>query len=180
MHRRLLLLGLLRREDMHGYRLNEFIERNLAFCTDIKKPTAYYLLDKLAEEGQLAELDEASDEGRPPRKTYSITEQGRQAFRELLRETLRSYEPVTFPIDMGIAFLDELPRDEALALLEERRRGVAEHLEEVRAAPEHSGSLHLVIEHHIQYLEAELSWLQSVMDRLTAQPQDERGQTNDE
>ena len=49
MERQLLLLGLLRREDMHGYRLNEFIERDMAFCTDVKKPTAYYLLDKLAE-----------------------------------------------------------------------------------------------------------------------------------
>lgn len=180
MYRRLLLLGLLRREDMHGYRLNEFIERDMAFCTDIKKPTAYYLLDKLAEEGYLSEVEETSDEGRPPRKTYHITAQGKQYFQELLRETLRSYDPVTFPVDMSIAFLDELPGDEALALLEERRHRVQAQLDEVRAAPEHGGSLRYVIEHHTQYLETELSWLQSVMDEIAAQQENGKGQTNHE
>jgi len=53
MDRQLLLLGLLRRQEMHGYQLNEFIEEKMHFCIDLKKPTAYYLLDKLAQEGLL-------------------------------------------------------------------------------------------------------------------------------
>ena len=52
MERELLLLGFLRREQAHGYRLNEFIEREMTACTDIKKPTAYFLLDKMAHEGR--------------------------------------------------------------------------------------------------------------------------------
>ena len=35
MERELLLLGFLRRENMHGYKLNEFIERDMAACTDL-------------------------------------------------------------------------------------------------------------------------------------------------
>jgi DNA-binding PadR family transcriptional regulator len=49
MDRQLLLLGLLRRQEMHGYQLNEFIEEKMHSCIDLKKPTAYYLLDKLAQ-----------------------------------------------------------------------------------------------------------------------------------
>ena len=168
MHRRLLLLGLLRRENMHGYRLNEFIERNLAFCTDVKKPTAYYLLDRLAEEGHLVEAEEDTGDGRPPRKMYSITPQGEEHFRTLLRENLRRYERPTFPVDMSIAFLDELPHEEALDLLHERWRLVEQQLAEMRDVPEHGGTLGLVIDHHITHLQAELDWLQQVIDSLQA------------
>ncbi|MBL8155487.1 MAG: helix-turn-helix transcriptional regulator, partial [Anaerolineae bacterium] len=54
MDRELLLLGLLRREDMHGYQLHEFINQNMASCIDLKKPTAYYLLDRMAESGWIS------------------------------------------------------------------------------------------------------------------------------
>ena len=169
MHRRLLLLGLLRREDMHGYRLNEFIERDLAFCTDIKKPTAYYLLDRLAEEGHLAERDEGPGGGRPARKTYSITPRGEQRFHELLRVNLRRDDRPTFPVDMSIAFLDQMPRSEALELVQERQRLTEQQLAELRQTPEHGGALQLVIRHHIAHFEAELAWLQQVIGWLEAQ-----------
>src|SRR5690606_41304003 len=108
MHRRLLLLGLLRREDMHGYRLNEFVEREMAFCADVKKPTAYYLLDKLAEEGYLTEKHEPFSEGRPPRKTYSITPEGELYFLRMLHENLPQFEPPSVPAGMSVAFHAEL------------------------------------------------------------------------
>jgi len=42
--RELLLLGLLRKREMHGYQLSEFLETHLAIFFDIKKATAYNLL----------------------------------------------------------------------------------------------------------------------------------------
>ena len=47
MEKKLLLLGLLRSQEMHGYQLNEFIENSLPTCIEIKKPTAYYILNKM-------------------------------------------------------------------------------------------------------------------------------------
>jgi DNA-binding PadR family transcriptional regulator len=167
MERLLLLLGLLRQEDMHGYQLNEFIERDLAFCTDIKKPTAYYLLDKLAKDGYIAEVEDGdSPKGRPPRKTYRITPEGKAYFETLLRENLSSYERQTFPGDIGLAFVDTLPHDEAHALLTKRLDHMQAELEAVRQTPPHRGALHFVIEHQVQHLQAELDWLQSVLDWL--------------
>lgn len=167
MHRRLLLLGLLRREDMHGYQLNEFIEADLAFCTDIKKPTAYYLLDRLAEEGYITALSEEQPvAGRPPRKTYRITPAGERHFFELLHDNLASYTPHTFPGDIGIAFLDALPAHEAAGLLAERLAAIRAALDSLRSAPAHAGSLAYVLEHHTLHLEAELAWLERVIAGL--------------
>ena len=37
MEREMLLLGLLRNGEMHGYQLNDYIERTLSFCAGVKK-----------------------------------------------------------------------------------------------------------------------------------------------
>ncbi len=167
MERLLLLLGLLRRQTMHGYQLNEFIEHNLALCTDIKKPTAYYLLDKLAQEGYISVVEEApSQPGRPPRRVYRITPKGESYFLELLQNDLRNYEVRTLPGDIGIAFMDALPREQAHALLSERRAKIQQRLEEISQVSGHAGTLQLVIDHQIHQLQAELDWLQGVLDKL--------------
>lgn len=165
MERKLLLLGILRQQEMHGYQLYEFIDRDLSACTDIKKPTAYYLLNKMAEDGWIAE-EHSQDGNRPPRRVYSLTEQGEAAFQHLLRENLSVYTPVYFPGDIGLAFLDSLDAQEAAELLEQRRAVLAESLVDLQAAPEHSGSLQMVLEHRARHLAEELAWLDEVIERL--------------
>lgn len=165
MGRKLLLLGLLRRQDMHGYQLNEFIETSLATCVDIKKPTAYYLLNKMQEDGWIT--DEEDQEGnRPMRRVYSITAQGEAAFQQLLRENLASYVPAQFTNDIGLAFIDEVSPQEALPLLARRRQALEAQLAAVQATPDHPGSLHLMIEHQIRHLTAEQQWLDEVITRI--------------
>ncbi len=165
MERKLLLLGLLRQQEMHGYRLFEFIDRDLSACTDIKKPTAYYMLNKMAEDGWIAE-EEMQDGNRPPRRVYSLTEKGEAAFQRLLRQNLSEYSPVYFPGDIGLAFLDSLEPQKALELLEQRRQNLAKSLLDLQGAPEHSGSLQLVLEHRARHLADELAWLDEVIERL--------------
>jgi len=176
MERQLLLLGLLRREDMHGYRLNEFIERDMAFCTDVKKPTAYYLLDKLAEQGYIREVDDPSEEdsSRPPRTTYSITPAGETHFMELLRDNLSHFERHTFPGDIGIAFMDALPTAEAIQRLEERRRAMRAFLAEMEQVPLHHGLLNLVVDHHVRHMQAEIDWLDGVLKWLDSNTDTEK------
>lgn len=166
MERELLLLGLLRQQDMHGYQLAEFINRDLAYCTDLKKPTAYFLLNKMTEAGWIRrEIVEQSS--RPDRQVYRITPEGEAAFQQMLRANLSSYDPARFANDVGLAFLDALPRAEARDHLLRRRPSLAAALEQARAAPAHSGSLHLVIEHQQRHLASELEWLDEVITRLS-------------
>jgi DNA-binding PadR family transcriptional regulator len=165
MEKKLLLLGLLRRQEMHGYQLNEFIDNNLSLCTDLKKPTAYYLLDKMAADGWISAATE-QDGNRPPRRVYRLTETGEAVFQRLLRENLAQYSPVNFSGDVGMAFLDWLAPDEALPLLELQKRQVQARLESVRAIPTHGGSLQLIFSHQTRHLQAELDWLNEVIDQL--------------
>jgi DNA-binding PadR family transcriptional regulator len=165
MEKKLLLLGLLRRQEMHGYQLNEFIDNNLALCTDLKKPTAYYLLDQMAKDGWISA--ETEQEGnRPQRKVYRLTEAGEAAFQRLLRKNLAAYSPVNFPGDIGLAFLDWLTPAEMLPLLEAQKAQVTARLTEIRAIPQHKGSLGLIFSHQIHHLQAELTWLEDVLKEI--------------
>ena len=167
MDKKLLLLGLLRSESMHGYQLNDFIESTLSTCVQIKRPTAYYVLNKMQADGWVAETEE-QEGNRPPRHIYSITPAGEAAFQELLRQNLATYELAQFTGDIGLAFLEKLPVEEGMALLQRRRTIIQRLLEETLAIPLHPGSLQLIIEHQIRHLTAELTWLDEVMARLEA------------
>ena len=165
MERKLLLLGLLRQQEMHGYQLFEFIERDLASCTDLTKPTAYYLLNKMAEDGWISE--ETSQEGnRPPRKVYRLTALGESEFQRLLRENITRFSPASFPGDIGLAFLDNLPGGEALALLQKRCAALKSALQAAQAVPVHRGSLQWVIQHQVRHLTTELAWLDEIIASL--------------
>jgi hypothetical protein len=48
MNRQLLLLGLLRREEMHGYHINEFIEEKMHRCIDLKKWLCFLVVGAFA------------------------------------------------------------------------------------------------------------------------------------
>ncbi len=165
MSNELLLLGLLRSHQMHGYQLSEFLTRNLSTCTDLKKPTAYFLLGKMAEQGWIAE-EQTQEGNRPPRRVYHLTTLGEANFQRLLRENLAAFEPVTMRGDAGLAFLDFLPPGEAAELLMVRRGGLAQALEQARSAPHHAGSLGLVLEHQVLHLQAELAWVEQVIAGL--------------
>lgn len=165
MDRELLLLGLLRRGDTHGYQLHEFINRYMASCVDLKKPTAYYLLDRMAAAGWVTRTDQ-QEGNRPPRRVYAITPAGEDAFQRLLRQNLAAYQPAHFPGDIGLAFLDALPHAEARAHLLTRHAALTEDIASLAAAPPHSGTLQLMLDHRVRHLNAELEWLDTVLARL--------------
>ena len=165
MERELLLLGLLRSQEMHGYQLHEAIDAHLGMGVQLTKPTAYRLLSRMAEEGWAIHREEQKG-NRPPRRVYAITPQGEGAFQRLLRENLANYRPVDLTCHIGLAFLDELSAQEALSLLYKRRAGMEELLEATRARGEHPGSLQLMLEHQAHLLAAELDWLDTVIARI--------------
>lgn len=163
--RELLLLGFLRRQNMHGYQLNKFLLGELATCIDIKKPTAYYLLKRMAKQGWIAETIE-QDGNRPPRRVYNITPQGETAFQTLLRTALSIYIPIYFEEDFALAFLDELPPQEVRSLLEQRRDALLQAHATLQKTPPHSGSVQWLIEHQRRHLQTELDLLNEILGSL--------------
>lgn len=167
--RALLLLGILRRQDMHGYQLHEFIDMNLAVCADLKKATAYFLLDKMAARGWVT-FEQAQEGNRPPRRVYRVTPAGEEAFQRMLRANLSAYMPARFGGDVGFAFIDALKPKEAAHLLRQRRAIMADALAALESTPEHAGGAQLIIEHQRRHLAAELEWLDDVIARVEETP----------
>jgi DNA-binding PadR family transcriptional regulator len=165
MDSKLLLLGLLRRQEMHGYQLVETIEQVMSTCTDLKKPGAYYLLNRMAQDGWIEERQE-QEGNRPPRRVFRLTSLGEEAFLHLEGESLASYQPPGAAGDIGLAFYDALPASEARPLLEQRRAALARTLDEARAVPEHPGSIGWMVERQVHLLQADLEWLDALIVRL--------------
>ena len=165
MARELLLLGLLRQDEMHGYQLHEMFSSVLAHSIDLKKPTAYFILDKMAQRGWVT-VSSTQEGNRPMRKVYRLTPDGEAAFERLLRENLATYADAESTGDIGLAFMDALPPTEAAALLLKRRERLSVLVLSAHAIPPHEGTFQFMIEHRIRHLEADLAWLDSVIARL--------------
>lgn len=165
MERELLLLGLLRTQAMYGYQLNEMIDSHLGTSIQLKKPTAYNLLDKMTDEGWVTYREE-QEGNRPPRYVYSITPHGEAAFQRLLRKCLADYKPTEFRSDISLAFLEALSREEAAFLLSKRRTIIQNLLEQVNTEATQNSNFQVIIEHHRRHLEMELEWLEELMAKL--------------
>lgn len=168
--RALLLLGLLRTQSQHGYQLNEFIEKNLSRVTDMKKATAYAVLERLSQDGFVGVHTE-QEGNRPPRKVYSIRPAGEEQFLNLLRMTLAQADRLALTGNIGLMFLDHLPRDEAVICLRQRLARLDEQIAALAALPQHRHGLgvDLALTREQVLLRADRDWLLGVIQGLEEQ-----------
>jgi DNA-binding PadR family transcriptional regulator len=164
--RKLLLLGLLRQTEMHGYLLNEHLD-GFAPMT-LKKPTAYNLLERMERDGWVVGRDEPT--GERPRKVYSVTQKGEEAFLELLRDQVPEYAPNESPAMVSIGFLDALGRAEALELLG-RRREAAQSFRRALGSPSddthgHAGTGRLPIDYARRLADLDIEFLGEIIEQL--------------
>lgn len=162
MIRQLLLLGVLMNGKMHGYRLNEYVKHAMSFYTDLKKSTAYYILEQLEKDGHVSHETEREGK-RPERRIYEISEQGKTYFFKLLRNCLGDYTQTSRGDDIGVAFIDRLPPLEVKELLKKKRQEIEGQLEHFREIKDHGGSLQYVIDHNIAHLKVDLSWVDGIL-----------------
>lgn len=166
MERKLLLLGLLRGSDMYGYQLNEVIDTHLSTSVFITRPTAYRLLNQMADDGWVA-FHEEREGSRPTRRVFSITPEGERAFQENLRACLAAYTPAEYQSITCVGFLDEIDAHEAIPLLEERKERIINLLETIIADESHQmSSMQYVIDHNKRHLQTEMEWLQDVINKV--------------
>jgi len=156
---------------LYGYQLHQIVRAHGELYADLKKANLYYLLDRLAKDGDLAMEAEAGARGaRGERLIYTITEQGRARFYQLLRETLLQYEPIHTGIETAVVFLSYLSPREGMALLKERRQVMQEKYTQVKAdvgQPEKQPPLVAVASDHIlSLMDAELAWINRSLEYL--------------
>ena len=161
--RELLLLGLLRKREMHGYQLSEFMETHLALFFDIKKATAYSLLGKMEKKGWVTSRKEQEGK-RPPRRVFAITPEGEALFQELLRGALPEYRRPAFPGNVPMLFMDALPPEELHDLLDLRRDAIRERMVALETHLDHVA--HPLFDHQLLVLRAEQKWVEDLLEGL--------------
>ncbi|MBX3050978.1 MAG: helix-turn-helix transcriptional regulator [Caldilineaceae bacterium] len=160
--RKLLLLGLLRIQAMHGYQLNQFLDEHLDFIASLKPSTAYYTLERMAAEG-LVQTHAEQPGRRPARQIYDITPAGEALYQELLKQNLSGYAMGESGDDIGIGFLADLPPAEAERCLALKRAILQEKIvqfEEMAGRITLSDATHLAVRRTLHRLRADEVWLE--------------------
>lgn len=169
-----MVLALLREGDMHPYEMIRLMrQRHDDRLAPITNGTLYHTVARLQKLGLLAEQGVDRHGNRPERTTYSLTEAGRAIVPEWVRRELpRVDRPDQFRI--ALAESHNLERSEVLELLEQRRRALSErytyHRDGLRKASDLAvAPQYLVeIEREEALLEADLRWLDTLIQRLEA------------
>jgi DNA-binding PadR family transcriptional regulator len=175
MHKELHILGLLLSGPKTGYQLHRIVVAHGELFTDLKRGNVYYLLERLARSGALVVTAEGGAPGpRRERLVYTLTEQGRQRFHELLRAVVRTYDVTHTGVEVGMIFLPHLDLSDAIHLLEERCHTVEERRDAVAREIAATSRLHqqLAQDHLLSMMDAELAWIARTLRRLLRRQQE--------
>jgi len=165
MEKKLLLLGLLRSHGMHGYQLNEVLHQNPGISITLKKSNAYKLLNDMEMDGWVAHYED-QEGNRPPRRVYTVTEEGEAAFFRLLRENLSASPTPEFPGVVSLDFVYALPAEEVVTLLEQRLQAIEAKYQQLDGVSAEIRQSHLATEYLHHYYATELQWLTELISRL--------------
>ncbi|WP_416971551.1 helix-turn-helix transcriptional regulator [Streptomyces sp. 4F14] len=172
---RLLVLNAVRQHGRaHGYQVRSDLEYWGAHEWSNAKPgSIYHALKQMAKQGFLHEHEIApSTAGGPPRTEYEITAAGTQEYLRLLREALTAYDQKTDVKSAALGGMVDLPRDEVVALLEERIRRIGRWRSAVtdyyvpEDGPEKLGHIGEIMHFWIHTADAEAAWTRGLIARI--------------
>ena len=172
---RLLVLGAVRQHGRaHGYQVRNDLEYWGAHEWSNAKPgSIYHALKQMAKQGLLHAHETApSTAGGPPRTEYEITEKGTEEFFKLLRESLTAYDEKMDVLSAGIGFIVDLEREDAVALLKERVRGLEEWRTSVteyytpQAGPESIGHIGEIMNMWVGSADFGAQWTRGLIRRI--------------
>jgi DNA-binding PadR family transcriptional regulator len=162
------ILGLLSLRPRSGYDIKTVVDRSTRFFWAASYGQIYPELRRLEREGLITGEDAAN--GARGRRVYEVTEAGRDALRAWLLGTTTTVELRDESL-LRLFFADNLPREQALGLLEGRKRGHEEYLEILRAIDALPGGkdpdfVDLVLRWGIAFNEWGAQWCQEQLERL--------------
>jgi DNA-binding PadR family transcriptional regulator len=173
MSTRMVILGILQREPLHGYEIKHIIEDHMGDWTSIAFGSIYFALGKLAEEGFIEKIATEQEGSRPSRSIYQITEAGSQEFTRLLREVWQDVERHYYTLDIALSFIHALPIEEVKGYLRGRvtqLKATLQHLDthkDEQLANEHVPRLAAaVFDHSWGHFQAELAWTQDLLEKI--------------
>lgn len=167
------ILGILRRGPLHGYEIKRIIGLEMGDWTDIAFGSIYFALDSLAKEGFVTGEAIETENRRPSRIVYTITDKGNGEYFRLLREIWKTQNREYSSLDIGIAFIRDLPREEVKEYLSARIHGLEHglaylraHEKETLALEEVPSESRFIFSHARRKLSAELDWTREVLEGI--------------
>jgi PadR family transcriptional regulator AphA len=165
------ILGLLSPRPLSGYDIKTIVDRSTRFFWAASYGQIYPELKRLEAEG-LVEGEDQPNGGRS-RRVYSLTPAGREALHDWLLGSTVTVELRDESL-LRLFFADALPHEEALLLLEGRKRGHEQYLEvlrEIQALPGGPDPTYvdLVLRWGIDFNEWGARWCEGQLERLRAE-----------
>jgi len=167
----IILLGILHTGEYYGYEIIKIIKSVMLEIADITTGTLYYKLKGLEKNGLVTHTEE-QDGKRPVRMRYSITDKGREAFREMAQDNIikagRAYWPV-MPSLFFINLLDTSASCEALRERKDRLEAEITRLEKLSSylqLEEYPFQAELIVQHGIWHIRADINTIELFIKHL--------------
>jgi DNA-binding PadR family transcriptional regulator len=164
----LAVLGLLKERPMHGYQLSRELSEQLGGLRRVSYGSLYPTLRRLERDGAVEATGPGASGGR--RKTvYRITPEGEALFLELLEEPTPDGQGEDARFRVRLAFFRYLSPEKRIRLMERRRAGLQERLDEIKAAAhgpaEEDDYQRALLEHGRAATEADIAWLNGLIQQ---------------
>lgn len=156
-------LGLLLHEPLHGYRLKQQLELFMSSCMSVNYGAIYPLLRRLEERGEITTLATDQTETGLSRKTYHITDKGRNRWhKKMLEHPHESWVNGRSRFFIKHFFFSHLEPSERIKLLEHRLIVSKLRLEsvEIEHLPLVDSYQSAVWQHCLSILKSDIQWLQ--------------------
>ncbi|MER7467472.1 MULTISPECIES: PadR family transcriptional regulator [unclassified Streptomyces] len=166
---RLALLALLTGSPAHGYELKQDLEKLLGAAYPQPNVGQIYVTLGRLEKSGLIEGEDVEQSGRPNKRTYRLTDAGREAVLAWFEETAE--EPrVRDEFFMKLALAPRSGLADPVALINKQRRqylNTMRDLSKLAAAEDRDNKIsQLLIEGAMLHLQADLDWLERCQEEL--------------
>jgi DNA-binding PadR family transcriptional regulator len=165
---RLVLLSLLQQRPMHGYEIQQKVQdEKMEQWTNILSGSIYFALTQMEKEG-LIRADAEERTGNRLRKIYAITDEGREAYLNLLREALLS-PPHSLKSDFSLAigFAPDLSVEERSKLLRQNIRNLEETRLFWKSGEEIKSGIHpaikAIFKNDLELIDRDIRFLQELL-----------------
>ena len=164
-----LVLGLLMHEARHGYQLYQEYQATLGAIWQVGQSKFYAALDRLEADGLLTSTTE-DQSGRPARRVYTITEQGRRRFLDWVYAPVMPIRAIRVEFVAKLRFFQLLRLDDVDRLLNAQIAACTADLANAQALRQETEDPvdRLALRFRETQLEAHIAWLHECMTTLAA------------
>ena len=166
-------LSILRARPVHGYELKRRVQR--PSLASLSNNSLYPMLRRFENEGLVTKTIE-TQEGKPARNVYAITDAGRERLRSLLWTLPPELATNEEEFLVRVSFFPEIPEDNRRAIIAAReavlaasRAKVSSLIAELLPSPTNEWRGRVVMNHVLETIDAERTWIASIAEKSEPQ-----------